>query len=114
MEKHIYCPPPDRQCRLEILRVLSKDMHVDSEVDFEQWSNKLIGFTGADIQEFLGSAELKAIREIIDTREDDNNSAPKEPAKTNGPSKQSDLMIRYPASINQVQKHQVAQRATLA
>jgi SpoVK/Ycf46/Vps4 family AAA+-type ATPase len=154
MDKHIYCPPPDRQDRLDILKVLSKDLDIEKNVDLEQWSFRLIGFTGADIQALLYSAQLRALHEMIDNPADEdgphnNNKSAKHAGRksnnnnnnnnNNAPerdisivisehhleeawaemrdgveAKQNELMANYPASINQVQKHRVAVRATLA
>lgn len=128
MDKHIYCPPPNQQDRVEILKVLSRDMDIGEGVDFEDWSKEMIGFTGADIQAFLFSAQLKALHEIIDKK--NNNKSPgsefpivisnyhlrkvMDEMKGGIEAKRSDLMNKYPVSINQVQKDQVAVRATLA
>lgn len=146
MDKHIYCPPPTQQDRLEILNVLSRDMELQKDVDLEQWSHRLVGFTGADIQAFLFSAQLRALHDIIDPEnggggsnqckskkspisKNNNNSRSSEfpivisnhhlargfdEMKDSIDAKQMDLMHKYPATINQVQKQRVALRATLA
>ena len=64
--RHIYCPKPDEEDRLEILQVLSRNMDIDKDLDFVKWSKRLEGFSGADIQALLTSAQLKALRQIID------------------------------------------------
>uniref|UniRef100_A0A6G1SAY0 Peroxisome biogenesis factor 1 n=1 Tax=Aceria tosichella TaxID=561515 RepID=A0A6G1SAY0_9ACAR len=136
MDKHIYCPPPGEQDRLEILTVLSRDMDLESDVELGIWARRLDGFTGADIQAFLFSSQLKALHEIIDSKvvtndekNDNNNSTGNDfpivisnyhmdtvlAEMSHGiEAKKIDLMNKYPASISRVQMHQVAVRATLA
>jgi len=66
LDKHVYCPMPDRNDRHDILKVLGKNMDiVDFESSLYEWSERLDGFTGADIQSFLYSAQLKALHDII-------------------------------------------------
>lgn len=66
LDKHIYCPIPDQMDRYDILKVLSRDISIVFEhSSLEDWSHQLEKFTGADIQSFLYSAQLKALHSII-------------------------------------------------
>lgn len=67
LDKHIYCPVPNQEEREEILKVLSKKINFEdpNSFSFTEWSHKLEGFTGADIQAFLYSVQLKALHECL-------------------------------------------------
>lgn len=130
MDKHIYCPFPDRQDRLEILQVLSRGMQFEEAVDLNSRSTDLQGFSGADIQALLFSAQLKSLHEIIGPSGGESKirrSDPFEIIVTNdhlnqaynemAPKIQANsqrLIEQYPAIIGQVPKQRVAMRATLA
>lgn len=65
--KHIYCAIPNQEDRLDILKVLSRNIELErEEVNLKEWSHKLECYTGADIQSLLYSAQLAAFHEIID------------------------------------------------
>lgn len=67
LDKHIYCPIPNQEERREILEVLSKNISFDdSSQCISDWSEELEGFTGADIQSFLYSAQIKALHERLE------------------------------------------------
>jgi len=84
LDKHIYCPLPDEQDRLEILRTLAKTMDLEDDIEFVEWSKKTECFTGADIQSLLCSAQLKALNELIEgsqcQKQSINNESPQEPS----------------------------------
>lgn len=91
LDKHIYCPLPDQDERLDILKVLSKEIEFEGEPNLVEWSRKLHGFTGADIQSLLYSAQLNALHDLIGpTNLIDGNKAKE---------KSSDLVIK----VNQEQ-----------
>lgn len=122
MDKHIYCPPPSQQDRLDILQVLSKDMQLDKTVDLDYWAEKLAGRTGADLQAFLFSAQIKSLHEMIgdaqnrptDSLEITISSSHLERAYSEMGAPDERLLEKYPAVIGQVPKQRVAMRATLA
>lgn len=142
LDRHLYCPLPDEEDRKEILKVLSKDMDIDDSVDIVCWSSQLNGFTGADIQAFLFSAQLKALHELVGSSASifEGNSPPaSRRTKESDSSKQNleikvserhlvdsfnemkpnvdtrfvSLLKQYPPRVGQT-KSQVAMRATLA
>lgn len=66
LDKHIYCPMPEQEDRLDILKVLSRNIELDDKnIDLVRWSQQLEYFSGADIQSLLYSAQLKALHEIV-------------------------------------------------
>lgn len=70
IDRHIYCPIPDKSDRLEILNILCRRMKLRG-VDLDVWSEKLDRFTGADIQALLYSAQVKALHEMIEASKEE-------------------------------------------
>lgn len=64
---------PDAIGRLEILRIHTKNMKLDDDVDLEQIANECHGYVGADLASLCSEAALQQIREkmdLIDLEED--------------------------------------------
>eukprot|EP00172_Hildenbrandia_rubra_P004054 Plantae.Rhodophyta-Hildenbrandia_rubra.ctg7472.p1 GENE.Plantae.Rhodophyta-Hildenbrandia_rubra.ctg7472~~Plantae.Rhodophyta-Hildenbrandia_rubra.ctg7472.p1 ORF type:complete len:818 (+),score=194.61 Plantae.Rhodophyta-Hildenbrandia_rubra.ctg7472:193-2646(+) len=64
---------PDETGRLEILRIHTKNMKLDPDVDLEQCSKETHGFVGSDLAQLCTEAALQCIREkmdIIDLEDD--------------------------------------------
>ncbi|CAL5012304.1 unnamed protein product [Urochloa decumbens] len=57
---------PDEVGRLEILRIHSKDMPLDEDVDLERIGKDTHGFVGADLAALCSEAALQLIREKMD------------------------------------------------
>lgn len=69
LDKHIYCPIPSQEDRLDILKVLCRNIEFEEGLNndkfYLEWSIKLDKFTGSDIQSLLYSSQLKALHELI-------------------------------------------------
>jgi len=61
-DRELKINPPDEVGRKEILRIHTRGMPLDSDVDFDEIAYKTIGFTGADIEVLCKEAALKAIK----------------------------------------------------
>ncbi|XP_063042182.1 peroxisomal ATPase PEX1-like [Engraulis encrasicolus] len=61
LDKSLYCPPPDQEGRLEILRALSRHIPLGEDVDLEELAVSTDSFTGADLKALLYNAQLEAI-----------------------------------------------------
>merc|ERR1719240_1816231 len=64
---------PDETGRLEVLRIHTKNMKLDDEVDLEQIAKETHGFVGADCAALCTEAALQCIREkkdVIDLEDD--------------------------------------------
>lgn len=57
---------PDPVGRLEILRIHTKNMKLDDDVDLEQISQETHGYVGADLAQLCTEAALQCIREKMD------------------------------------------------
>jgi hypothetical protein len=56
---------PDEDGRLEILKIKTKDMNVDKEVDLFQIARDTHGYVGADLQQLAMESALQCIRSNI-------------------------------------------------
>jgi transitional endoplasmic reticulum ATPase len=65
-DKEIDIGVPDEIGRLEILRIHTKNMKIDDEVDLTAISKETHGFVGADLAQLCSEAALQCIREKMD------------------------------------------------
>ena len=61
LNPQIYVPPPDDEGRIACLRIHTRKVPLDVDVDLEQLSRKLVGFSGADIENLCREAALLAL-----------------------------------------------------
>ncbi|MBI2676193.1 MAG: AAA family ATPase [Candidatus Aenigmarchaeota archaeon] len=61
-EKQLLVPPPDAKSLLEILKIYTKKMPLDKDVDIKKMARQLRGYTGADIEALCREAGLNALR----------------------------------------------------
>jgi transitional endoplasmic reticulum ATPase len=57
---------PDENGRLEILRIHTKNMKLDEDVDAEELARETHGFVGADLAQLCSEAAMQCIREKMD------------------------------------------------
>lgn len=65
---------PDEVGRLEILRIHTKNMKIDEEVDLTAISKETHGFVGADLAQLCSEAALQCIREKMDLIDIDSDT----------------------------------------
>ena len=63
-DREIEIPVPDREGRLEILKIHTRNMPLE-DVDLEKLADKTHGFTGADIAQLAREAAMRALRKIL-------------------------------------------------
>ncbi|XP_054461891.1 peroxisome biogenesis factor 1 isoform X2 [Anoplopoma fimbria] len=61
LDKSLYCPPPDLEARVEILKALSAGIALAADVDLDQLAAATEQFTGADLKALLYNAQLEAV-----------------------------------------------------
>ncbi|MFA5060893.1 MAG: CDC48 family AAA ATPase [Candidatus Pacearchaeota archaeon] len=61
-DRELRINPPDEEGRKEILRIHTRGMPLDKDVNFNEIAIKTIGFTGADIEVLCKEAALKSIK----------------------------------------------------
>ncbi|MEM3938623.1 MAG: CDC48 family AAA ATPase [Saccharolobus sp.] len=62
-DRLVYVPPPDEKARLEILKIYTKSLPLDSSVSLEELAKKLEGYTGADIEALVRETAMKVLRQ---------------------------------------------------
>eukprot|EP01097_Dermamoeba_algensis_P000474 TRINITY_DN1163_c0_g1_i1.p1 TRINITY_DN1163_c0_g1~~TRINITY_DN1163_c0_g1_i1.p1 ORF type:complete len:800 (+),score=237.86 TRINITY_DN1163_c0_g1_i1:75-2474(+) len=65
-DREIDISVPDPTGRLEVLRIHTKNMKLDTEVDLERVANETHGFVGSDLAALCTEAALQCIREKMD------------------------------------------------
>ena len=58
----VFVPPPDRDARLEIFKVHTKNMPLHEDVDLEKLADMSEGYSGADIEGLCREAAMAAVR----------------------------------------------------
>jgi len=66
-DRILYVPPPDRDSRLQIIKIHTKKKHLAEDVNIDQLADNTEGYTGADIASLSSAAVMLALREHIST-----------------------------------------------
>ena len=61
-DRLVYVPPPDRQSRLEILKLYTKKVPLADDVNLESIADKTNGYSGADLEALVREAVMNALR----------------------------------------------------
>ena len=69
-DRLLYVPPPDRDSRVQILKIHIKKKPLDEAVDIEKLADQTDGYTGADIASLSSAAVMLALREHISKYKD--------------------------------------------
>jgi transitional endoplasmic reticulum ATPase len=75
-DRILYVSPPDRESRLQILKIHTKKKPLSEDVNVEDLADKTDGYTGADIASLASAAVMLALREHI-TKYPDSKEAEK-------------------------------------
>src|SRR5918999_1599901 len=69
-DRLLYVPPPDRDSRLQIIKIHTKKKPLADDVNLEQLADHMDGYTGADIASLSSAAVMLALREHVSKYED--------------------------------------------
>jgi transitional endoplasmic reticulum ATPase len=58
----VFVPPPDRDARVDILKVHTRNMPLADDVSLEKLADMTDGFSGADIENLVREAAMAAVR----------------------------------------------------
>jgi len=61
-DRELKINPPSETARKEILRIHTRGMPLDKDVNFDEIAEKTIGYTGADLEVLCKEAGLKSIK----------------------------------------------------
>jgi len=67
-DRLIYVPPPDRQARLDILKIHTRGVKLTPDFSLEQLADRTEGYTGADLEALVREAVMLALREKFEPR----------------------------------------------
>ncbi|KAI9184551.1 Katanin p60 ATPase-containing subunit A1 [Blastocladiella emersonii ATCC 22665] len=65
LEKRIYIPLPDPECRRQLLDINLKGLKLDPDVDLDAIADQLAGFSGADVTNLCRDASLMTMRRRV-------------------------------------------------
>ena len=69
-DRHLYVPPPDRDSRIQIIKIHTKNIPKAEDVNVEHLADITENYTGADIASFISTAVMVAIRQHVFKYED--------------------------------------------
>ena len=68
---HLELPAPDREARIEIFRVHTRDKPLGPDIDLKSLAKSTEGLVGSDIESVCRKASMMAIREFIESGKED-------------------------------------------
>lgn len=69
-DRLLYVPPPDKNSRLQIIKIHTKKKPLAEDVNKEQLADQTDGYTGADITSLASAAVMLALREYVSRYEE--------------------------------------------
>ena len=69
-DRLLYVPPPDRESRIEIIKIHTKKKPLAEDVKIEELADHTDGYTGADIASLSSTAVMLALREYVSKYQD--------------------------------------------
>ncbi|KAM3957543.1 LOW QUALITY PROTEIN: peroxisomal biogenesis factor 1 [Aphomia sociella] len=72
LHTHLYCAPPDRRARYEVLKTLTKSVAVDEQVDLQELAEITEGYSPADLKSLLVTAQLTRLENQLINSENKN------------------------------------------
>jgi len=69
-DRLLYVPPPDRDSRIQIIKIHLKKKPLDNDVNMERLADQTDGYTGADIASLSSAAVMLALREHVSKYKD--------------------------------------------
>jgi transitional endoplasmic reticulum ATPase len=67
-DRIVYVNVPEKEGRLQILKIHTKNMPLDKDVNLEEFAEKTEGYTGADIEGLAREAAMLALRENTEAK----------------------------------------------
>lgn len=78
-QKRIYVPLPDLKARLEMFKLYTAPLKLDSSVDLNQIAKLTEGYSGSDIRDICQSVQLRVVSELFESGAAvDKNAQPRE------------------------------------
>ncbi len=65
-QKRIYVPLPNREARLELLKLYTNGLKLSDDVDLDKLAETLDGYTSSDIRDIVMATHLRAVKELFE------------------------------------------------
>ena len=104
-DRLIYVPEPDEKSRLQILKIYTKGMPINKDVDLNQLTIMTKYYGGADIESLCREAAMHALRKDVNSREVTMKDF-QDALKEMGPSVTPDMEKWYKSFMQQVRQVQ--------
>lgn len=65
-QKRIYIPLPNKEARVELLKLYTKGLKLSKDVDLEKLADILGGYTSSDIKDIVMAAHLRTVKELFE------------------------------------------------
>jgi transitional endoplasmic reticulum ATPase len=104
-DRLIYVPEPDESARMEIFKIYTKEMPLETDVDLDTLAKQSKGYSGADIQALCREAALNALRRNISSKVVELADF-RDAMKKIGPTISPDMETWYKSFIKQVRQVQ--------
>ncbi|MEL9997710.1 MAG: AAA family ATPase [Sulfolobales archaeon] len=65
-QKRIYIPLPNKEARVELLKLYTKGLKLSKDVDLEKLADILDGYTSSDIKDIVMAAHLRTVKELFE------------------------------------------------
>ncbi|GBC74768.1 ATP-dependent zinc metalloprotease FtsH [archaeon HR06] len=78
-QKRIYVPLPDFKARVEMFKLYTQPLVLDSKVDLEELAEMTEGYSGSDIRDLCQAVQLRVVSELFESGKalDDKDSKPR-------------------------------------
>ena len=107
-DRLLYVPPPDRESRIQILKIHLKKKPLDKSVDIERLADQTDGYTGADIASLSSAAVMLALREHVSKYKDPKEAEEhKEELKIHMPHFENAMKKIRPLSMQELNMYKV-------
>lgn len=65
-QKRIYIPLPNKEARVELLKLYTKGLKLSKDIDLEKLADILDGYTSSDIKDIVMAAHLRTVKELFE------------------------------------------------
>ena len=111
-DKLVYIPPPDKDSRYNILKVHTKNMPLNKDVDLKKISEKTDGYVGADLENLCREAGMMAYRQNSDATEVTEKNF-SDALKVIRPSVDEDVIKFYKGLSDSIGKNVIERKKTI-
>ena len=108
-DRQVYVYAPDEKTRLQILKVHTKNMKLDKDVNVEKIAERTDGYSGADLEAVVREAGLNALRENINAKEVSKKHFDDALKKIKA-SITEDMFVKYTKAVEELQKAKLEEK----